>query len=735
MAAALLLAFALMPAAAKADTPSIVFQAWDYTSRTYGVYRMPTTGGTIPRILSGRVTGLALSPDGTTIAYTRPNGNLYLNSVGGTSEQRLQPADDPNARISNVRFSASGDSLIGVYSGSLGDGIYAMNLDGSNLHRLVDSWAGSALDNPVMSSNGELAFTANSTPDGHGSLQQIWILDGSGEQPRPVTDPSDVGWTYSPTFSGDAQRLFFTSYDSGGNPSLQTSSAPFHGSEWTPASHVAQGDPVEWETDTPEAEETVLIGGSQLDRSSTATGDTFATLVWPATDRLGLVNYVRERQPAGSAQPPIAAPSLDLDDLLERYRPVMAYDSQERFFADSPAETTDSYLSGTGPGGSDEPSQSNALTTGDGTPIAYANPNLGANALSLWSLDSSSYPGDWIDAPAPSGTDKLNARGSDEETYEQDANRLRNADPGTYADQTYAQARSDPATGDLWLQYWFFYYDNPQNVPIFGGKHEGDWEMIQIRLDHDGAPQQVVYGRHTSGDQERCPWSLVEKDADDPDAPIVYVANGSHANYLTEGPHQVPPLPSDGTDGAIRARPTVNRIEDGSPGWAFWPGSWSGSDDIIRGPGAQTGKWYDPEGFAADANDCPGSAGASARALASPSEARESVQRRARTARSRALREASTVESPTISAVRENGRIRISYRLKRTPLGRTRTALLLTARSRNHRVGPSGRTFAITARRGVRSILAPQGAGPYRISASVILRDGSRSKIATALTR
>ena len=39
--------------------------------------------------------------------------------------------------------------------------------------------------------------------------------------------------------------------------------------------------------------------------------------------------------------------------------------------------------------------------------------------------------------------------------------------------------------GRVWLQYWFWLYYNPKN--LFGfGKHEGDWEMIQIGLDPGG---------------------------------------------------------------------------------------------------------------------------------------------------------------------------------------------------------------------------------------------------------
>ena len=73
------------------------------------------------------------------------------------------------------------------------------------------------------------------------------------------------------------------------------------------------------------------------------------------------------------------------------------------------------------------------------------------------------------------------------------------------------------------VQYWFFYVFN------FGkyNNHEGDWEMITVVLDSSEVPLSVGYSQHNSG--QRAGWSMVEKDGDHPH---VYVALGSHANYL-----------------------------------------------------------------------------------------------------------------------------------------------------------------------------------------------------------
>ena len=52
----------------------------------------------------------------------------------------------------------------------------------------------------------------------------------------------------------------------------------------------------------------------------------------------------------------------------------------------------------------------------------------------------------------------------------------------------------------MWLAYWFFYFYNDYDLVgpfIKAGLHEGDWEMIQLRLDPAGAvPDLADYAQH-----------------------------------------------------------------------------------------------------------------------------------------------------------------------------------------------------------------------------------------------
>jgi len=77
-------------------------------------------------------------------------------------------------------------------------------------------------------------------------------------------------------------------------------------------------------------------------------------------------------------------------------------------------------------------------------------------------------------------------------------------------------------SGTTVVQYWFFYVFNPGEQ----NRHEGDWEMVQVVIPSSG-DKWVGYSQHYGG--QKAEWNLVEKEGDHIK---VYVARGSHANYL-----------------------------------------------------------------------------------------------------------------------------------------------------------------------------------------------------------
>jgi hypothetical protein len=164
--------------------------------------------------------------------------------------------------------------------------------------------------------------------------------------------------------------------------------------------------------------------------------------------------------------------------------------------------------------------------------------------------------------------------------------------------------RARDSRGRTWLQYWLFFLTNTQDRGVVRtGRHEGDWELVQLRLDHRGRPDLATLSQHSWA--EGCPPAELRSDHG---APVIHVANGSHAllSHPGVGDRQWPD-PDDEADGrGRRVRPPVVELADGRPGWTRWPGRWGDSDAGIvpgeqsspRGPAfAEGGAWRDPAAF------------------------------------------------------------------------------------------------------------------------------------------
>jgi Vacuolar protein sorting-associated protein 62 len=275
--------------------------------------------------------------------------------------------------------------------------------------------------------------------------------------------------------------------------------------------------------------------------------------------------------------------------LLARYLPFVRYDSLESFAADSPAAMTDCAPSGFPRG--------NTLGRSWRRILASATPADGETQLDLDLLRAGRYR----DGAKVRAGDRLDAVGR---RYLEDAREMHSR-PG-YADQVYGYAnRNQP--GALWLQYWFFYYYNDKAL-LGSGRHEGDWELVQLGLGNGERPLTVTYSQHTAG--ERCTWDEVEKEAGpEGEAPVVYVARGSHACYFRPGVYAQAPIVPDHNDAAgPLVRPNLNVIDDDDPAWIGWPGRWGSTSHWLKlpfltlgadsppGP-AQHGAWEDPHRF------------------------------------------------------------------------------------------------------------------------------------------
>jgi len=312
---------------------------------------------------------------------------------------------------------------------------------------------------------------------------------------------------------------------------------------------------------------------------------------------------------------PEAAPAIEAgtDDerlnrehgaLLAALCPVVRYDSRERYFADAAAGLVANRYA-------DGPMRAygSRLLRADGSLIAAAD-----GGLELAFLGAGRY----ADGSPVRDDDRIDA-GPEPVA---DARRLRAQDG--HADVVYGRVAARRG-GGVWLQWWLFYFHSAKGIPgvrgaeglLGAGLHQGDWELVQLGIpaaaldDAEPVPDVAVLAAHDYA--HRIPWAEVERERGGGWA--VFVGRDSHATFpkagrwkgKKRGPFSFDVL-DDVADGAgAAARPRVEPVRIGAPGWVGWPGLWGAtkSKPVIgggspRGPWRQR-PWRDPDGFAADA--------------------------------------------------------------------------------------------------------------------------------------
>jgi hypothetical protein len=165
--------------------------------------------------------------------------------------------------------------------------------------------------------------------------------------------------------------------------------------------------------------------------------------------------------------------------------------------------------------------------------------------------------------------------------------------------------------GRKWLQYWLFFSYNGQDRGIVRtGRHEGDWELFQVRLaDYGTPPDAATFSQHSS--EAACRWDELVPDARG--RAHVYVANASHALYPETGVHDRPfPDPNDVTSDYKISRPDVQVVTAAAPSWMQWDGRWGesraglvpGEKSSPRGPAHAGERWTEPAKLHDEARSC-----------------------------------------------------------------------------------------------------------------------------------
>ena len=262
-------------------------------------------------------------------------------------------------------------------------------------------------------------------------------------------------------------------------------------------------------------------------------------------------------------------------DLASTYAPVLRFTSGEKFYP-----TTVDYIV--------DNSVVAFRNSTDGS-ATVLNPNPNKSSLNL-------YPGpDWF----------LNNTFGTFEAISADYNSSK--DNALYGYHAYVHVYSSGAAQVV--QYWLFYAYN--NGPL--NDHQGDIEVIEIFLDSSGNPERALYSQHGAG--ENAAWGDVEKVDTHP---VVYVAEGSHANYFRSWQGRFM-IENDvvGGDGLTIQPSSLNLellgepspgIHNASQNWLDFQGRWGfwGNDtDVALGRAGPVGpvfnqngeRWSDPQSY------------------------------------------------------------------------------------------------------------------------------------------
>lgn len=676
---------AVAPGAASASADAgLSFIKWT-DGNSYATVWVADADGSNQRELPGTsgAGNTSLSPDGTKVAFDVRGSSVWVINSDGTDLHWIAPGAMP-------QWSPDGKQV--VYSaGSVGSYSIAIVPADGGQSRTVAAWGG-VQSYPTWSPDGkDIAFVTNHLPDRSvigGAYAQDWAIyrtSVDGSNPREVIGPgrSDFTGPLTPAYSPAGSKIVFMAYEL---------VPDYWGQLYTVN---ADGSDVRQITDQTgnHIHPTWSVDSSTV--ASTVDANQGCPEIWTFASGGGGGQKLIDGCSAYPSYRKVGNLALASDaDLLDKYTPILRYDAQETYRADSVAEITDNYQKGRGRGNLLKRGQTILAAADPSSP--YRDLSLGLLGYPLYADRSAALPDDYID--------EANA-------YATDAQRL-HALP-QYADRAYGHV-VHTADGNTILQYWFFYYYNSKTY-FTRGAHEGDWEMIQVELNSEQTPIQATYSQHKYG--ERCAWSHVQRVATNP---IVYVAEGSHANYFSSGFHFNDGAADTASGTGDSAIPQVLNVTS-STDWVDWPGRWGGTPDAFAGAASPQGPkfhdaWSDPVGWSASGDACTESQTFTTTSLSPRVNAGGAARVRP--------------PAPTVTARRHGSKVLVTYRFRSSTASGVRkpSSMLISVKSAERRYTPLTSLLSVSRSRG--RLLQPvgRGHGPFHVLVSVLTRRGLRSR-------
>lgn len=423
-----------------------------------------------------------LSPDGLQIAFQRFNSLvsercIEVTAVDGGRAVPVHCGTFPQG----ITWSPDGYHLAFTddTAATAGHGVFVLNLKTEEV-KLVADLISHQVD-PTFSPTGQKLAFESLFNDNEEIDPGIWIVNADATELHQLTD----GWEKEPAWSPDGSQIAAYGvketeepeepeeeepYDEGGIVLLNSTTGAEE--KWLMAENYAYDYDPSWTdgeaiTFTRKIEEGPFEGEEETYRIIRVNPDGSEETTLTPFGFFWAENF-RPQQASGLV--PAAS------DLLKRYEPRLHYDQQEQYFADSAAEATDN-------------AANRILDSKYETVLAAHEESFVTPSLSLLA-----------EPEVANGVIDLGPE------YAEDAAAM-HALP-QYANTAYGRVFHDSVTGRDWLNYWFYYYYNDQEV-VGIGVHEGDWESVSLRLDDEGVPDVAVYSRHGS-ESAACEASAVE---------------------------------------------------------------------------------------------------------------------------------------------------------------------------------------------------------------------------------